>query len=341
MSKFTIILNVLIILLISNFLYSEELSRFHPADTDNNGVIEESEFEAYNNAWRTNADWPKHSGPVPKDYLTRAGYISLNGGKYIDSGGDMPMCWMPGENIPTDIFTNSIGMTFVPIPAGQFKMGSPASELGRADNEVQHDVILTKSFFMQTTEVTQGQWIEIMGENPSNFKSCGNDCPVEQVSWDDIQGFITKLNQKEGVNTYRLPTEAEWEYAARAGTSSALYNGNITVTDCSMDSNLDKIAWYCGNADNKTHPVGQKQPNAWGLYDMSGNVWEWCQDWYGDYPSGTVTDPIGAATGSCRVLRGSSYGSGARYCRVAYRYWKSPGRRSSLYGFRLGRFPGQ
>ena len=194
---------------------------------------------------------------------------------------------------------------------------------------------------MQTTEVTQKQWELIMGNNPSYFSSCGEDCPVDNVSWNDVQEFILKLNEKEGTDIYRLPTEAEWEYAARAGTNSALYNGNITVTDCSMDSNLDKIGWYCGNTGAKTHPVAQKEPNAWGLYDMSGNVYEWCQDWYGDYPSNSVTDPTGVADGSCRLLRGGYYASNARCCRVACRDWDSPGNRDSGYGFRLGRFPGQ
>jgi len=123
---------------------------------------------------------------------------------------------------------------------------------------------------MQTTEVTQGQWRAVMGSNPAYFQNCGDDCPVEQVSWDDIQTFIAVLNTR-GEGIYRLPTEAEWEYAARAGSTAALANGGTTVTDCSYDQNLDAMGWYCGNAASKTHPVAQKQPNAWGLYDMHGN----------------------------------------------------------------------
>ena len=143
---------------------------------------------------------------------------------------------------------------------------------------------------MQTTEVTQGQWRSVMGSNPSDFANCGNNCPVENVSWDDIQSFITAMNQR-GDGTYRLPTEAEWEYAARAGSTSAFANGGISVTDCSYDPNLDAMGWYCGNASSTTHSVGGKQPNAWGLYDMHGNVWEWCQDWYGGLSDGRGDRP--------------------------------------------------
>jgi len=199
----------------------------------------------------------------------------------------------------------SLGMTFVYISQGSFMMGSPTDELGRWDNEIQHQVTLTKGYFMQTTEVTQGQWKAVMGSNPSYFQNCGNDCPVEQVSWNDVQEFIELLNQKESTNKYRLPTEAEWEYAARAGSSSAFANGNISEKYCDYDPNLDAMGWYCGNAERKTHLVAQKQPNAWGLYDMHGNVWEWCHDWYGSYPDISVTDPGGASSGSTRVLRSS------------------------------------
>jgi len=225
-------------------------------------------------------------------------------------------------------------------------MGSPTDEPGRDSDETQHQVTLTQAFYMQTTEVTQGEWEAVMGSNPSFFSSCGDDCPVEEVSWNDVQDFITEMN-KRGEDTYRLPTEAEWEYAARAGSTTAFYNGGITNTDCTpTDPNLDLIGWYCGNDDadgsSTTHPVAQKQPNAWGLYDTSGNVWEWCQDWYdSDYPAGSVTDPTGPDTGSARVGRGGGWDSGVGYCRSAFRSLNSPGGRGSGLGFRLALSPGQ
>ncbi|MBF0224810.1 MAG: SUMF1/EgtB/PvdO family nonheme iron enzyme [Desulfobacterales bacterium] len=256
-----------------------------------------------------------------------------------------------------DTITNSIGMTFVLIKSGKFTMGSPSSELGRDSDETQHEVTLTKSFYMQTTEVTQGQWKAVMGSNPSYFNSCGDNCPVEQVSWDDCQTFISKLNQKEGVNVYRLPTEAEWEYSARAGTTAAFVTGGINVTDCGYDLNLDTIGWYCNNScvtysggydcsswggqcsKCGSHPVGQKQANLWGLYDMHGNVREWCADWYGLYPSSAVIDPTGPTTGSDHVLRGGSWISYVQSCRSSDRFVYTPSYQISGIGLRLSRTP--
>ncbi|MBW2633820.1 MAG: SUMF1/EgtB/PvdO family nonheme iron enzyme, partial [Deltaproteobacteria bacterium] len=215
---------------------------------------------------------------------------------------------IPDAHLEGDIktsYTNSFDMTFNLIPAGTFTMGSPTGELGRYSDETEHEVTLTQSFYMQTTEVTQGQWQAVMGSNPSSFDSCGSDCPVEMVSWNDIQIFLSNLNAI-GEGTYRLPTEAEWENTARAGSITALANGNISVTDCSYDENLDALGWYCYNSNSATHIVAQKIANDWGLYDMHGNVYEWCQDWYGAYPSTPVTDPTGSASGSERVIRGGS-----------------------------------
>ena len=238
--------------------------------------------------------------------------------------------------------TNSLGMEFGYIKPGTFMMGSPSNEPGRVRKKPQHKVTLTKGFYMQTTEVTQGQWKAVMGNNPSNFKNCGDDCPVEQVSWNDAQGFIRKLNQKEGSDKYRLPTEAEWEYAARAGSRTAFANGGISELECGHDLNLDAMGWYCGNSNKRTHPVAQKQPNAWGLYDMHGNVWEWCQDWYGkNYSFSSVIDPTGPSSGSDRLLRGGSWGNRAKGCRSALRYWYEPGFRVNALGFRLVLSPSQ
>jgi len=178
-----------------------------------------------------------------------------------------------------------------------------------------------------------------MSNNPSSFRSCGDNCPVEQVSWNDAQEFIRKLNRMEGNKKYRLPTEAEWEYAARAGSTTAFANGEITETGCADDPNLSAMGWYCGNADKKTHQVEGKNANAWGLYDMHGNVWEWCQDRFGKYPSGSVADPTGLSSGSYRVFRGGSWFSDAGSCRSADRSRERPGYRRDNLGFRLARTP--
>jgi formylglycine-generating enzyme required for sulfatase activity len=235
--------------------------------------------------------------------------------------------------------TNSLGMKFVLIPAGTFTMGSPSSEKGRQSEEKQHEVTLTSRFYMQVTEVTQGQWQTIVGNNPSFFPNCGDNCPVEQVSFNDCKEFIRRLNQKEGTNKYRLPTEAEWEYACRAGSTTAFANGGITKLECGYDPNLDAMGWYCANSGKKTHPVARKNPNAWGLYDMQGNVWEWCQDLYGDYPTGQVTDPKGPSSGRYRVMRGGDWRLYTRHCRSAHRRAGTPGysRRIGNVGFRLAR----
>jgi formylglycine-generating enzyme required for sulfatase activity len=192
-----------------------------------------------------------------------------------------------------------------------------------------HQVTISNPVYMQTTEVTQGQWQRVMGSNPSRFKDCGGDCPVEQVSWDDVQEFIRKLNGLERTDKYRLPTEAQWEYAARSGGKKEEWAGT------SNESSLESYAWYDANSGGKTHPVARKQPNGLGLFDMSGNVWEWVQDWYGNYPAGSVTDPEGPSSGSYRVVRGGSWFSDAGYCRSAYRGVIVPGDRNGSLGFRL------
>jgi formylglycine-generating enzyme required for sulfatase activity len=237
---------------------------------------------------------------------------------------------IPPLKTPLKTFTNSLGMKFVLIPAGTFKMGSPKGESGREDDERQHRVTISKPFYLQYTEVTQGQWQQVMGKNPANFKKCGKNCPVERVSWEDAQEFIKKLNRMEKTDKYRLPTEAEWEYACRAGSTTRFSFGDD-------EAKLEQFAWYENNSGDQTHPVGQLKPNAWGLYDMHGNVWEWCQDWFGKYPTRSVTDPTGSASGERRVLRGGSWGYDARFIRSANRGHDNPGIRYNHFGFRVAR----
>jgi len=232
--------------------------------------------------------------------------------------------------------TNSLGMEFVYIAPGTFMMGSPSNESGRENDERQHQVTLTKGFYMQTTEVTQGQWKALMGHYPFYFEDCGDDCPVENVSWNDVQEFIRKLNQREGGNKYRLPAEAEWEYAARAGTDTPFAFGRCLSTDqANYKGNYPLPGCSEGENRQRTIRVASLKPNTWGLYDMHGNVWEWCQDWFGDYPSSAVTDPTGPSGGSRRVLRGGSWDSVARLCRSAFRIGVKPGSRLIFVGFRL------
>ncbi|QTA82632.1 Sulfatase-modifying factor enzyme domain-containing protein [Desulfonema limicola] len=240
-------------------------------------------------------------------------------------------------------YTNSLGMSFKQIPAGTFMMGSPTDELGRISNETLHQVTLSKSFYIQTTEVTQAQWETVMGSNPSYFAACGSNCPVEKVSWDDIQLFIVEMNNR-GEGTYRLPTEAEWEYAARAGSTTALANGNITETACEADANLDAMGWYCGNSDSTKHPVAQKKPNAWGLFDMHGNVVEWLEDDWHDNYTDSPTDGsswVDVPRASFRAARSGSWRDNAMHCRSANRHRLEPSRRDTDVGFRLVFFPDQ
>jgi formylglycine-generating enzyme required for sulfatase activity len=211
-------------------------------------------------------------------------------------------------------------------PPGTFMMGSPTTEEDRCDNEDQIEVTLTKGYWMGKYQVTQAQWQAVMGTNPSFFK--GANLPVESVSWHDAHEFLGKLNARLGSKdggTMVLPTEAQWEYAARAG-STGVYSGG----------GLEQVAWYSGNSGPTTHAVGTKKANAWGLYDMSGNVWEWCQDWYGyELPGGG--DPKGPASGTLRVLRGGSWGFIADCCRVAKRDLNNPTVSFKFIGFRVVR----
>ena len=230
-------------------------------------------------------------------------------------------------NLPAGTLRNFGGTECVWCPPGKFMMGSPSSEPRRGSDEVQHEVELIRGLFLAETECTQGQWESVMGGNPSYFK--GSDRPVEEVSWDEAVEYCRKLTAKqraEGVLPdgweWRLPTEAEWEYGARGGTAGARYG------------ELDAIGWYFGNSGSFAHPVKQKAANVWGLHDMVGNVWEWCSDWYGDYPTGSVTDPVGPGSGSFRVARGGGWTGGARCARSADRCMFDPSFRRYILGFR-------
>jgi len=249
-----------------------------------------------------------------------------------------------GDTLGQDTFTNSIGMKFVYIKGSTFIMGSPLKEAQRIledyphekqIDEKQHNVTLTQGYYIQTTEVTQRQWKDVMGDNPSFFIGCGDNCPVENVSWIDAKLFIQKLNAREGTNGYMLPTEAQWEYACRAGSKTSFSNGKLIGLD--NDLNLDGVAWYLGNSDKTVHPVATKQSNRWGLFDMHGNVLEWCVNSKYRYPSYAVKNPPISYldSGSKRVYRGGSWGDPPYACRSAYRKDEEKSYRNKNLGLRL------
>ncbi|MDL2216126.1 formylglycine-generating enzyme family protein [Desulfovibrio sp. OttesenSCG-928-M14] len=225
------------------------------------------------------------------------------------------------------VHTNSIGIEFQMIPTGTFLMGAYA-DVGRDDESPAHTVTISKPFFMGMCEVTQTQWKRVMGSNPSQFK--GGNNPVENVSWEDVQEFISKLNEMEKTDKYRLPTEAEWEYATRAGTESPYFFGHDTA-------DIVFYAWYNFNSGGTSHPVGMKKANASGLHDVHGNVSEWVQDLYGEkyYADCPATDPVGPPRGVRRVVRGCSWRNGPTLCRSAQRFAYEPHERQGFIGFRL------
>jgi formylglycine-generating enzyme required for sulfatase activity len=223
------------------------------------------------------------------------------------------------------------------VKPGAFTMGSPADEQSRNKAEgPQTRVTFTKGFWLGKTEVTQGQYQMVVGENPSTFKNVGTNAPVENVSWIDAMSFCEKLNARERAAgrlpenyIYTLPTEAQWEYAARAASTDAYPN------------DLDAIAWFNKNSHESTHPVAQKNPNKWGFHDMQGNIVEWCSDWYGNYPGGDVTDPKGPERGYYRIARGGSWRTEDRTLRFAARSGGSAGRLDYTIGFRLALCPAE
>ncbi len=223
----------------------------------------------------------------------------------------------------------AVPIILVEIPAGKFQMGSPPTEEFHEENESPvHTVTLTNDYYIGKYEVTQAQWLALMEENPSTQK--GDNLPVNRVSWHEAQAYIQKLNEQQDEIRFRLPTEAEWEYACRAGTTTATYIGeNIT------EEQMEEYAWFRNNSEANLHPVGQLKPNPWGLYDMHGNVWEWCSDWYGTYPEQDVTDPKGPETGKEKVFRGASWMGEYKFMRSADRGKFPPERKQHTGGFRL------
>ena len=220
---------------------------------------------------------------------------------------------------------NGVSFTMIPVEGGTFTMGATSEMTEPWDDEKPTHQVTLSSYYIGETEVTQALWEAVMGSNPSEFK--GGDLPVEQVFWDDCQTFISKLNALTG-RRFRLPTEAEWEFAARGGNQSR-------HTQYSGSSSIDDVAWYLNNSDQKTCPVKTKQPNELGIYDMTGNVWEWCQDWYGSYSSYAQTNPTGTSSGSKRVCRGGGWSYISRYCRSSYRLGYAPGDCDCELGLRL------
>jgi len=302
----------------------------------------------YDLAWNFDSD---HEGLAKVRFNKRDFYINKRGEKTSPSSleGYSDVGKPRDESLSRNQAIQQINSQMVRVAGGTFMMGS---ENGDSDEKPIHEVALS-AYEIGRFEITQAQWEAVMGENPSHFKNCLN-CPVEEISWNDVKEFINKLNQYTG-GRYRLPTEAEWEYAARGGNQSKGY-------EYAGSNELDEVGWYWKNSgnklfegewdlgkikqnDNKTHPVGEKQPNEIGIYDMSGNVGEWCSDW-SDYNNdyyatcrdqGTVTDPTGPVTGQYRVIRGGSWRSYASRCRVAYRSNGTPSRRFNDLGFRLSR----
>jgi len=273
------------------------------------------------------------AGPAPAPEVVTVGSAG--------PAGQVP----PPNRTAGDVWKDPLsGVDFVWIPEGEFWMGSPDNEKDRGSDEgPRHRVRLTKGFWLGRTVVTQGQWQAVMGSNPSYFKN-GNNYPVEQVSWDDCQEYIRTLNSKAGGNAYRLPTEAEWEYACRAITTTAYhFSDRLDSSQANFDGNFPYGGAAKGVYRQKTAPVMSCRPNAWGLYDMHGNVWEWCQDWYGENYFNTAKDgvnnPKGPDNGNGRLLRGGSWLDGGGCCRSAFRDGYRPADRSYTLGLRLARDP--
>jgi uncharacterized protein (TIGR02996 family) len=315
--------------------------------------------------WQALADWLEEDGQADRAELLRLTRRMLP--TPVGERGDMPerhAALLEAGVRPVVVeMTNSIGMRFALVPAGHFLMSSPEDEMGRDDDEALHEVELTRPFWLGVFPVTQGQWKEVMGDNPAYFSRSGGGnsgvrnvsdaeldlFPVEQVSWEDVQLFLKKLAAPEeevrNRREYRLPTEAEWEYACRGGGVArepfCLKAPSWSLT--SFQANFDGIFPYGATVEgprlDRTSAVGGYEANPLGLYDMHGNVWEWCSDWQDDYPSEPATDPLGPSAGTFRVCRGGSWAHISRYCRAAHRSWHTPAERLDYLGFRLAAVP--
>jgi len=251
------------------------------------------------------------------DALIRAGLAAISGSATCDVTG-----------LPKRVVHSKTGIEMVLIPAGEFTMGSPANEVGRSEDEKQHPRVIRKPFYMGVTEVTQAQWQNVMGDNPSHFK--GDGLPVEKVSWEDCQQFVQKVG--DGM---RLPSEAEWEYACRAGSSSPFsFGANITPQQVNYDGDYPYNGAAEGLDRERTVPVGSLPANAWGLHEMHGNVWEWCEDVYAAYPE-RGTEAANSDSGPYRVVRGGRWVNCADYCRSAFRNNNNPGSANYYIGFRV------
>jgi sulfatase modifying factor 1 len=315
-------------------LYAQQITNIRAEQEGNNiiiyyDIIEAKQDQKFKVSVHYSTDGGQHFSSALKSV---SGDVEDN----VTPGSSKKIIWnvlqerekLIGDDIRFEVRASIIRsiIEMVYIEGGTLRMGSNTGD----DDEKPEHVIMVKSFYIQKYQVTQKQWREVMGQNPSGFSGCEN-CPVESISWNDIQEFLKKLNAKTGKN-YRLPTEAEWEFTARGGNKSKGYN-------YSGSNNINEVAWYNSNSKSKTQPVGQKKSNELGIYDMSGNVWEWCSDWYSNnyYSISPPNDPQGPSTGKYKVLRGGSWSDYESSCRVANRFWYNP---DSIYndsGFRLAR----
>jgi formylglycine-generating enzyme required for sulfatase activity len=331
------------------------------ADTDDDNIVDLGELENF--AVKNVQKWAQvklGKSQTPETRGTKRGTIQLVrfDRKVVpkfppledmrEMDRNSPSIPLPKIKATGKTITNSLGMKLTLIPKGTFLMGAPPDEEDSEDNERQHVVTISKDFYLGMYEVTQSEYQKVMGNNPSDFQGDkiaerhpktgrvvkavdSSNYPVESVSWNDAVEFCKRLSalpeERAAGRVYRLPTEAEWEHACRAGSTTAYCFGNDATQ-------LSEYAWFSGSGST-THPVVEKKPNPWGLYDMHGNVWEWCSDWKGDYPTSAVVDPVGPATGSYRVYRGGGWGFQAASCRSAYRDGNTPARRDYYLGFRL------
>ena len=289
------------------------------ADVNNDGTVDIHDVNETIGAVLTDS--------TDKNYdVNQDGRIDIGDVADVIDATIQPAAWdgVQEVNVGDDVYS----FRMIPIKPGTFTMGSPNTEMGRGTNEgPQHEVTITKEYWIAETQVTQDLWQLVMGNNPSANRSLYTKHPVENVSWNDCQEFIANLNEITG-KKFRLPTEAEWEFAARGGTLSKGYK-------FAGSNNQKEVAWYVSNSNGTTQPVAQLRPNELGIFDMSGNVAEWVNDWYGRYPSAPVTDPIGPASGSFRVYRNGGYSDKAANVRCGFRYMQSVTYKQPFIGLRL------